>query len=436
MSPDPAAAPLRVVQVLPGSGDRFYCENCVRDNGLIRALVAAGQDVLAVPMYLPQIVDPVPVVAESPVFFGGINAYLQQTSAFFRKTPRWIDRLFDSGPLLRMAAKRAGSVRARGLGELTLSMLQGREGRQVKELDRLMAWMEKQARPDVVHLSSPLLLGIGAEIRRRYGAPVVCTLQDEDVWIDAMDEPFRTKCWETMAAGGRDVAAFIAVSRSFGEVMRERLRIPQERLHVVPIGVEAGPEPGPAPQRPAIGFLARMSRGMGLGVLAEAFLRLKKSGEIPGLRLHLSGGSTTDDTEFLSKLRADFAAQGVAGDVEFVEDFDAAARRRFLETLSVLSVPAPHGLAFGTFILEALAAGVPVVLPQVGSYPELVAATGGGILYAPNDAATLARSLGALLADRTKAAELGRRGRAAVVQSFSAAEMAKTMIGIYRRVKA
>jgi glycosyltransferase involved in cell wall biosynthesis len=423
-----------VVQVLPGSGDRFYCENCVRDNGLVRALVAAGLDVVAVPLYLPQAVDPVPIVSASPLFFGGINAYLQQTSGFFRKTPRWIDRLFDAAPLLRMAARRAGSVRARGLGELTLSVMQGREGRQVKELDRLMAWLETQPRPDVVHLSSPLLLGIGLEIRRRFGSPVVCTLQDEDVWIDAMEEPWRSRCWETMAAGAGDVAAFLAVSRTFGDVMRERLRLPADKLHVVPVGVEAGPDPAPRPATPAIGFLARMSKGMGLGILADAFLRLKQAGGPPGLRLHLSGGSTDDDAEFLAALKGDFAARGVAGDVTFAEEFEAVKRRRFLDSLTVLSVPAPHGVAFGTFVLEALAAGVPVVLPGLGSYPELVEATGGGILYEPNDPETLAKALGALLADPARVSELGSRGRAAVVSSFGASAMAERVIGIYRSV--
>jgi glycosyltransferase involved in cell wall biosynthesis len=427
---------MRSVHVLPGSGDRFYCENCVRDNGLVRALVDAGEDVVAVPMYLPQIVDPVPVVAASPVFFGGINAYLQQNSGFFRRTPRWLDRLFDWKPLLRLAAKRAGSVRARGLGELTLSMLQGREGRQAKELDRLMAWLERQARPDVVHLSSPLLLGIGAEIKRRHGVPVVCTLQDEDVWIDAMEEPWRGRCWSVMAEGAREVDAFIGVSRWFGERMRERLRIPPERLHVVPVGVDPGSEPGPrsAGTPPAIGFLARMSKGMGLGILAEAFLKLKKSGGPPGLRLRLSGGSTADDAEFLDGLRRDFAAQGVAGDVDFIDDFDQKHRRPFLESLSVLTVPAPHGVAFGTFVLEALAAGTPVVLPRLGSYPELVEATGGGILYEPNDASTLAATLAGFLADPARATELVRRGRAAVVQTFDQKTMAGRIRELYGTV--
>jgi glycosyltransferase involved in cell wall biosynthesis len=309
---------MRVVQVLPGSGDSFYCENCVRDNALVRSLEKAGQDVVAVPMYLPRVADPLEAAANVPVFYGGINAYLQQNSSFFRWTPRWLDRIFDSKFLLKIAAKRAGSVRAKGLGEMTLSVLQGREGRQAKELERLVRWLESMERPQITHLSSPLLLGIGLEIKRRLGTPVVCTLQDEDVWIDAMEEPWRSKCWEFMAAGAQDVAAFHAVSRYFGDIMRERLRLPADKVKVAHVGIDPGPPPGEPPKAPAVGFLSRMSAKMGLGLLFDAWLLLRKS--VPGLRLHLSGGSTTDDTEFLDGLRKRVAAEGAAGDVEFFDD--------------------------------------------------------------------------------------------------------------------
>ncbi len=426
---------MRIVQVIPGSGDTFYCENCVRDGATVRALAAAGHDVVPVPLYLPQVIDPVEAISASPVFYGGINSYLQQKSGFFRWTPRWIDRLFDSRVLLRMAAKRAGSVRASELGELTLSVLQGAEGRQVKELERLLRWLEKLEKPDVVHLSSPLLLGIGSAIKKRLGVPLVCTMQDEDVWIDAMEEPARTQCWEAMAAGGREVDAFIAVSRHFGDVMRGRLKIEAARLHVVPIGTDpGGPPAGKPPVAPTIGYLARMSRGMGLGILVDAFFKLRKAEPFRNLRLHLSGGKTGDDVEFLEGLRGRFASEGASGDVAIFDEFDEAKRREFLSGLTLLSVPTPNGAAFGTYILEALACGVPVVQPRVGSFPELVDATGGGVLYEPNDAETLARVLGELLADGNRRTELGSRGRDSVVRTFGLDTMAKNMVEVYRSV--
>jgi glycosyltransferase involved in cell wall biosynthesis len=428
---------MRIVQVLPGSGDNFYCENCVRDNLTVRALEAARQDVVAVPLYLPQILERVDAIARAPVFYGGINTYLQQTSAFFRNTPRWLDRIFDSRWLLRWAARRAGSVRANGLGELTLSVMKGAEGRQGKELTRLLRWLEAMERPDVVHLSTSLLVGIGLAIKKRLGIPVVCTLQDEDVWLDAMEEPSRTRCWESMAELGKGVDAYIAVSRYFARIMRERLKIDPERMHVVPIGVDPGQfaPPDLAPAVPALGYLARMSDGMGLGILVEAWLELKRIPALKSLRLHLCGGRTADDGTYLKKLEETFAREGVAGDVRFFDQFDPPSRREFLGSLSVLSVPTPSGVAFGTYILESLACGVPVVQPRVGSFPEVLEATGGGLLYdGVRNPHALARTLEDLLKDEGRRQELGRRGRESVARSFGLDTMASGMIEVYRRV--
>jgi glycosyltransferase involved in cell wall biosynthesis len=421
---------MKSIHVLPGSGDNFYCENCVRDNATVRALVRANEDVVAVPMYLPQIVDRVDEISNAPVFYGGINSYLQQVSGFFRWTPRWVDRLFDSRWMLKLAAKRAGSVRARGLGELTLSVMKGAEGRQVKELDRLLKWLDGVERPDLVHLSTPLLMGIGLAIKKRFGIPVVCTVHDEDVWIDAMEEPWRSRCWETMAEGGRDVAAFISLSRWYGDVMCDRLKIDPARMHVIPVGVDVGDPPGGEPPHPpTIGYLARMAESMGLPMLVEAFFKLKKT--YPALRLHLSGGKTADDYPFLEKLLQRFKDEGVEQHVQLFE-FDPKSRKAFLGSLSVLSVPTPGGVAFGTYILEANERGVPVVQPRVGSYPEIVEATGGGVLYEPNDAGALARALGELLGDEPRRTALGRKGRESVERSFSLATMAQKMTELYR----
>ncbi len=425
---------MRIVHVVPGSGGGFYCENCVRDNSIARALLDAGEDVLVVPMYLPPMAESPAARADVPVFFGGINVYLQQKSGLFRKTPRWIDRLFDSKLLLKWAARRAGSVRASGLGETTLSMLQGAGGRQVKELRRLVDWLERGERPDVVHLSNALLLGIGAEIKRRLGTPVVCSLQDEDSWLDAMEEPHRGLCWEAMTELGRGVDAFVAVSRHYGDVMRGRLKIDPARLRVVYPGIDpADFAPSPlAHDPPVVGFLGRASESLGLGILVEAFLKLK--GRLKGLRLHVAGGWTADDRPFLDALGRALAARGAERDVKFFEGLDLEARKEFLRSITVLSVPVPAGSAFGLYLLESFASGVPAVEPRVGSFPELVEGTGGGILYEPNDAETLARTLGDLLADRGRLTDLGRRGRESVERDFNLRKMASAMIGIYREI--
>lgn len=416
---------MRIVQILPGSGDRFYCENCVRDNALVRALRDAGHEVVVAPLYLPQGLESPDGVTVTPVFFGGINTYLQQEFALFRKTPRWVDAIFDSAPMLAAAARRAGSVRASELGPMTLSVLKGAEGRQSKELARLVEHLAALPRPDVVHLSSALLLGIGAALKDRLGVPLVCSLQDEDTWLDAMEEPDRGLCWAAMSAAARRADALTAPSRHFADRMRERMKL--ESVHVVPIGVEAGPV-RPEPAAPAVGFLARLSESLGLGLLADAYRKLRSQERFRDLRLHLCGGGTADDEPYLEELRESF------GGFDGIRIFGTHDRRAFLESVTVLSVPTPGGLAFGTFLLEAMAAGVPVVEPRVGSFPEVLEAAGGGVLYEPNDAATLAGALGGLLTDAPRRAELAARGREGVVKHFGLRTMAEGMLNVYRSV--
>jgi glycosyltransferase involved in cell wall biosynthesis len=97
----------------------------------------------------------------------------------------------------------------------------------------------------------------------------------------------------------------------------------------------------------------------------------------------------------------------------------------FLRTLSVFSVPATYGEAFGLYLIESLAAGVPVVQPAHSAFPEVVQATGGGLLCDAHDLNALADALGTLLLDPARARALGESGRKAVAEKFSAATMAR-----------
>ena len=94
---------MRLVYLTTGTGS-FYCGSCMRDNALVLALRKRGHDALLVPMYLPLTLDEASAAEGAPVFYGGINAYLQQQLPLFRKTPRWLDKLFDSPAALAAGA--------------------------------------------------------------------------------------------------------------------------------------------------------------------------------------------------------------------------------------------------------------------------------------------------------------------------------------------
>jgi glycosyltransferase involved in cell wall biosynthesis len=152
------------------------------------------------------------------------------------------------------------------------------------------------------------------------------------------------------------------------------------------------------------------------------------------LRLRITGGITTGDRQFVKRLTAKLESYGFRNDVEFVPEFDRPNRLNFLKSLSVLSVPVPAGEAFGAHLIEAMAAGVPVVQPRAGAFPELVEATGGGVIYDPNNADTLAATLKSLLVNPEHLRTLGRRGKEAVEKSFSIERMAEDTLRVYKSI--
>ena len=413
---------MRVIHLTAGTGS-FFCGTCLRDHGLVKALRGLGHDALMVPLYLPLVLDDSGSSEGSPLFFGGINVYLQQKSALFRHTPPWLDKLLDSPALLRQAGRKAGMTDPRELGEMTLSMLQGEDGRQAKELDKLIAWLVEQ-KPDVVCLSNSLLIGVVRRVRENLRVPIICSLQGEDAFLDALPEPYRERCWQLVQERGMDVDRFIAPSRYYHALMQERLRLAPEKITVIYNGIDLdGFAPATAPPKfPTVGFLARMCPDKGLDTLVEAFIELAP--RVPQARLKIGGTQTDADREFVNDLVNKLGQAGIANAVRFLPNLTHAEKQQFLRGVSVLSVPTRAGEAFGLFVIESLASAVPVAEPNSGAFPELIELTGGGVLYPNGDVSSLADALEKLLLNRAHAAELGRSGREIVNARFTSEAMA------------
>jgi glycosyltransferase involved in cell wall biosynthesis len=404
----------------------------MRDGALVQALRQQGVDVVMVPMYLPMFTDGDPVQDDTPVFFGGINVWLQQQVPLFRKTPRWLDRLFDSRWMLKRAASMEGTTSASELGSMTLSMLEGSEGNQRKEVERLVQWLAEHERPDVVHLSNALLIGLAGEIKAALDVPVVCSLQDEDGWLDEINPPFDEACWDAIRARTGEVDRFVAVSNWYADQMSQRLMVSRDLIDVVHVGIDLdGYEQASLDfDPPVLGYLSRMNSALGLDKLVDAFIELKKVPGLERLRLRATGGAVGEDRSCISALQNNLAKLGLEKDADFVEDFSREQRLEFLKSLSVMCVPVEQGEAFGSYIIEAMAAGVPVVQPDAGAFPELIEATGGGLIY--DD---LVETLREVLTHPDRARSLGRRGRTAVIESFSVETMAQNMISVYEEVR-
>jgi len=428
---------MRIIQITPSAGDSFYCENCLRDAALAKAIIKLGHEGLTIPLYLPLPSEQSGSTGISPIFFGGLNVYFQQKLAFFRRTPRWLDRIFDSPRLLKWVGRMAGMTSGRDLGETTISMLRGEKGQQIKELDRLVEWLDKQEnRPDIICLSNILLAGLARAIKDRLGVPVVCLLQDEDGFLDGLASPYSQQAWEIISERAGDIDAFIGVSKYYTETMQQRLGLGPDRTFVVYTGIplDGYESHGAGPEVPTIGFLSRMCPDKGLDTLVDAFLKLKKNEKLRNAKLRIAGGKRSDDEAFLKKIRQKLRSAGIIDDVEFLDDFDREARIAFLRSLSVLSVPEKQPVAYGLYVLEALAVGVPVVEPASGVFPELVEITGGGLLCEPNNVEALADAIGSLLLDQDKARRLGEQGRAAISEKFNIEQTAEQMVRIYGQI--
>ena len=98
---------MKILSITAGAAG-MYCGSCARDNALAAELIRRGHDVTLVPVYTPTRTDE-PNMSRKRVLFGGISVYLQQYVPLFRKTPRFLDRLWDSPRVIDAFAGRTVS---------------------------------------------------------------------------------------------------------------------------------------------------------------------------------------------------------------------------------------------------------------------------------------------------------------------------------------
>ncbi len=424
---------MKILSITAGAAN-MYCGSCLRDNALAAELIARGHDVALLPMYTPTLTDEQNVSREK-VFFGGISVYLQQYVPLFRKSPRVLDRLWDSKLMLKLAARRSIQTSPKMLGELTVSMLRGEDGNQRKELAKLLDWLRHEPPPDVVSLPYTLLIGLAKPLREALKRPVYCTLQGEDLFLDGLEEPYRRESLELIRENVKHVDAFIAVSQYYADFMPGYLDIPRDKIHVVPLGINLdGYERRPRERaRPfTVGYFARVAPEKGLHVLAETYGRLRREREdFREARLEVAGYLGAEHKKYLDDITRRMEKWGLADEFHYRGVLDRQQKIEFLRGLDVLSVPATYDEPKGIFLLEAMACGVPVVQPRRGGFTEVVEKTAGGLLVEPDDTRALADAIFKLYSDPQLAATLGDNGFRAVREHYSVARMAERTLEVY-----
>ena len=422
---------MRILSVTAGAAG-MYCGSCLRDNALATALIARGHDVTLQPVYTPTLVDE-PNVSASKVLMGGISIYLQQHASLFRRTPRFLDRLWDSPRVISRFARGGGSTDARLLGEMTISTLEGPRGVLKKEFDKLVDWIRSEPLPDVINLPNSLLIAMAAPLREAVGRPVFCTLQGEELFLNGLTGAYRDRAIALIKSQVPSVDRFIAVSDYCAAFMADFLDIPLSRIDIVPLGITMdgyGRHVG-ADDAFTVGYFARVAPEKGLHVLADAYIRLRRRLGGARVRLEVAGYMAPAQAGYLDDVRRMLDAAGIGGEFAYRGAVDRAGKLAFLQGLDVLSVPATYDEPKGMFLLEAMACGVPVVQPDRGAFSEIVDRTGGGLLVKPDDPGDLADGLYTLWSDRALARELGRRAYEGVRAHYDIGRSADRLLEVY-----
>jgi len=394
---------------------------------------ATGHEILMIPMYLPLNLDE--CETDAPIFYGALNIYLKQLSPLLQRIPNGLKRFFDSEKVLRFVAKLSGSTNPEGNENMTISMLKGANGRQAEDLDTLINWLKEHEKPDVVHLSNALLSGMAEKLKKELNCVVVCTLQDEDEWVDAMKEPYTSTTWKLIESNAQYIDAFMAVSDYYAHLIQTKIQVPAEKIHVVynSVSIDSIRKNTHDESYHTIGYMSKINSLFGADLLFDAFVELKKEDQFSGLKLKYTGGYTDDYKKIIQHIQKKSRKYHLENDIEFFDDLTAAGKNQFLDSISLFCVPSRRKEAFGIQILEAYAAEVPTVLPHIGAYPEIIGKSKAGLLYEPDTAKNLTDTLRNVLSDRDLYQQLKQNCHPTIRSVFNPIEQTNQIVDVYKQ---
>jgi glycosyltransferase involved in cell wall biosynthesis len=283
-------------------------------------------------------------------------------------------------------------------------------GRQVRRL-----------RPDVVHTHLFDADLVGALTARALGVRRCCASIHSFSFFTARRHRWRYR-WLLSPLVWR----FLAVSRALADYLVHECRLPASRVQVVANGVDTArfaPAASPAPRSaygPTVGVLTRLDARKGLPYLLRAVAQLPS--DLPEVRLLIGG-----DGEDRSALEREADRLGLRGRVDFVGAVNDAAQ--FYRRLDLFVLPSLDE-AFGLVLLEAMAAGLPVIGTRVGGIPEILEDGAQGRLVAPADSRALAGAIREICRDPLRRSQMAARARRQALR-FDIGRTAKALQAVY-----
>lgn len=422
------------IAIVTAGGAGMYCGSCMHDNTWARSLIDFGETVTLIPTYTPIRVDEADASTRR-VFLGGLNVYLRARSKLWRRLPGVLTKWVDTPWVINLATRFGVSNDANELGALTQAMLEADDGPHREQYIELAQYLADELRPDVVCFSNALLAGALPSLRRVFSGPVLCMLQGDDIFLDGLIEPYRATVISQMKLLAQQFDGFFSHSNFYRAHMSRYLDIPVEKIRLLPLSIDLEGHTGEPRLREGqpftIGYFARICPEKGLRPLIDAFRILRS--RHPSVRLLAGGYLGKRDVEYFEQIQRDTVDLGDS--FRYIGSPDRAGKQAFFQRIDVLSVPTIYQEPKGLYVLEALANGVPVVLPRHGAFPELIEATQGGKLVPPGDAVALAAQLEELMLNPADRLALGQRGRQVVHDQYHPQALATQTLQLFQAAR-
>ena len=421
---------MKLAHLTAGTGG-WWCGACLRDESTVRALRQAGHHTSFIPLYLPLRLEA--LTPDAPVFFGGLNVWLQQQLPMLRHLPLWADRPLDATPVLRMVGRAAAHTTPASTGPLTVSMLRAHQGTQPREVARLVAHLAADP-PDAILLSNSLLAGVGLALREQLGVPVVGTFQSEADFLDALPPADATEAWQVLAKVAPRLDGWVATSPFVAARMSSRLGLPGVNIRSLPPAIDANSFQQATPANSArIAHVARLTPDKGLDRLIGAVARLRDEGITA--HIHAGGALAPGAQAWLRELRAQVDALSLHDQVQITPDLSAEAKRALLASAGLFCVPSRKAESVGWYHIEAMAAGLPLVAPRSGNTPGLLPPDAARLFTADSDDA-LVDALRALVTDPPRRAQMGCAAHQHAASHFQLTAILPQLESVLRRATA
>lgn len=390
------------IAIITAGGAGMFCGSCMQDNTVARALRLAGEDVVLIPTYTPIRVDEENVSANR-VFMGGINVYLDSAVPGWHLLPGWMTSWLNHPATVRWLTRFGSDPDPSKLGKLTLDMLNGAAGPQQRELRTLVSYLCGDLQPDVILFSNSLLSGVLSELRPKFPGKIICLLQGDDIFLEALDNRWKRPVMEQLRRNCTLFDGFLTHSGYYRDFMADYLKLDGNRIRQIPLTIDTDECPGPADVAHAecrgvpadetfrIGYFARICPEKGVQNLLEAACTVLP--HVPGARVDIAGYLPPRHRQWFERYLRE-AREKVPHRIHWLGSPDTRTEKlQIISRFNLLCVPTEYHEPKGLFVLEAGLVGVPVLLPRHGVFPELAEKLKHGMLYDPTSKTGLSDAL-------------------------------------------